>query len=491
MADATLLKALGALKIERRDATAQPAHAANHHAVSFNFPAFDIQHPHEIVQLDPPAKLEHRPRPPHDSRELALYDTDFTIALPVQKVMPNGRHYDAAHMRLFAAVEALRAGAGTTTVGVLRIHQEIWDESIYRIRLQTDWVGPFPKHPPQEFELNGVEWESLMSFAGQRPWIGVLKNLIERASAKAYYHVRDRITSRHGSAGVSNEEKLWPATWGTKQPLNAAALFQNRLILLNENIMACTMPQIMFECGHVSRLSCMQAAGVNSIDVMHEVCEICKVRVLKQEDDEYLHDVANKNATHTYQKLQRVWANLVHSVEAPDRPRIFHSITIFRILGAAFESLQTPEWIAPAATCPSRCEETKEVLEHLESMFWDQNQWYTKTAEELLNDLEQEAMGVHVGDVPLGEKVNPPGWDDFIARWLRRTAFFLAYRQCRQYEHGKFGCKGLHWHSDGFWYTPDEWQQTEGERFEREEEDEQPGPFSMVKVLEALDGIDV
>lgn len=246
------------------------------------------------------------------------------------------------------------------------------------------------------------------------------------------------------------------------------------------------MPQMMLECGHSSRLSCSEAADINSKDILHSVCEICQARILQPEDDEYLHDVAEKTSTLTFRKLQLVWANLVRNINAPTRPHIFHSMTIFRILGAALESLRSPEWVAPAAICPSRCEETKEVLEHLESMFWDLNQWYTKTAEELLNDLEQEAMDVRIDGVALGEKVNPPGWDDFIARWLRRTAFFLAYRQCKQYQRGRHGCSGLHWHSDGLWYSADEWQQTEQERFE-----EEPAPFSMVKIMDALQGIEV
>lgn len=487
MADAALLEALGSLKIERRDAGTQPNRAADHHVLSFNYPAFDIQHPYETVQLDPPSKLEHRQRPPQDSRELALYDTDFAMALPIHKVVPNGASYDTAHMRLFAAIEALKAGTGTTMVGVLKVYQEIWDEAIYRVRVQTEWIGPFPNHPPQDFELNVAEWAALVSFADQRPWIGLLKHLVERASAKAYYHVRQRIMNRYGPAGPVDEENSWPTTWGAKQPSNAAELFQERLTPIYGNIMEGIMPQMMLECGHSSRLTCSQAADVNSKDVLHAVCEICEDRILKPEDDEYLHDVADKKATQTYQKLQRVWANLVHSVEAPTRPRIFHSMTIFRILGAAFESLKSPEWVSPAATCPSRMEETKEVLEHLESMFWDQNQWYTKTAEELLIDLEQEAMGVRIDGVPLGEKINPPGWDDFIARWLRRSAFFLAYRQCMHYQRGKYGCRGLHWHSDGLWYSPDEWQQIEQERFEEEE----PAPFSMVKIMDALEGIEV
>lgn len=459
MADAALAQALGSLRIERKQAL--PVQA-NHHTLSLSYPDFSIPAPwNEDVELVPPAKVEHRSRPPTDPRDLALYDTDFALALPLKEHHPNGVRYSTEYMRLFAAVEALKSNVGRTTMGVMRLHHEIWNEMVFRTRLETHWFGSFPKMPPQDFELSGADWEALVSFADQRPWIAILRHLVDGASAKAYYHVRQRIWARCGQEEVEREEASWAERWGTKRAIYAAELFQGRLQFNYGNLAAGKMPELMLECGHGFRLTCGQASNINGNAVFKEVCDVCKVRIFKREDEEYLDAVAAKNNVWRFKKMQRVWAILVQDVFVPNTPRRFHAMAIFRILGAALDSLRPPEWVATSIVCPSTFEETKLVLEHLESTFWDSNDFYELTGEQLLDQLEKEALGVRDedGHSPLGDKANPPGWDDLIARWLRRTAYFLAYRRC---EHGTRECKGLHGHRDGLWHSPEEWEECEG-----------------------------
>lgn len=466
MADAALARALGTLKIEKKET--HPAQA-EHHTLSFSYPDFSIPVPlNEVVETTPPAKVGHRSRPPTDPRDLALYDTDFALALPLKEHHPSSTQYSSEYMRLVAAVEALKANAGTTTMGVLRLHHEIWDENVFRVRLETHWVGPFPKMPPQDFELSGAEWEALVAYTPQRPWVAVLQHLVDRESAKACYHVRQRIWARCGREEAEREEASWADQWGTKRAIYAAELLQCRLHFNHDNLAAGRMPELMLECGHGFRMTCREASNINGNMVLKEFCDVCQVRIFKQEDEEYLDAVVAKTDVWQFAKMQRVWASLVQDVHQPNSPRRFHAMSIFRILGAALDSLRPPEWVAPSLICPSRFEETSLVLEHLESMFWDSDDFYELTAEQLLDQLEKEALGVRdeSGHSPLSEKINPPGWDDFVARWLRRTAYFLAYRRCDRVNRE---CKGLHGHRDGLWYSPEEWEEREGAMLEKEE----------------------
>lgn len=483
MADLALLQALGALKIEKRGNT-QAAQHASHHVLRFSYPALEIPiQPTEVVEFGPPSQVGHRSRPPNDSGDLAIYDTDFSLSLPLQGLRESGRRRSNEYMRLFAAVEGLKECAGTTVLGVVRVHQQIWDETAFRVRLETHWVGPFPKLPPQDFELNGADWESLVSFAADREWIGVLKHLVTRASAKAYYHVRERITAEWGPQGVQAEEDLWPSTWGVNPAMYAADLFQSRLTPIRENIAVGVMPELALECGHGFRMTCREAANVNGNTVHREVCATCKVRIFKPEDEDYLNAVIQRNDTYRFQRMQKVWIGLVGCIREAEKPRRFHAMSIFRILGAALDSLRSPESVAPSTICPSNFEETKLVLEHLESMFWDQHLFYERTAEQLLEELENEALGVRIGDATMGDRINPPGWNDFLARWLRRTAYFLAYRRCDDCHDPTRG--GLHWHDrDGMWYCPKEWEQAEGCRFEDLGESSE-----MTELMKALDSV--
>lgn len=229
---------------------------------------------------------------------------------------------------------------------------------------------------------------------------------------------------------VDEEEKSWPSTWGSKPEICSTELFLGRLVSLDDNIISGEMPHFLLECGHSYHLTCDEVLRVNGNAVCNLRCEACQTRIMKPEDAQYLDAVVERNNTYRFSKMQSVWANLVQDVHEPNKPRHFHAMSIFRIVGAALDSLRSPEWVEPSSVCPSTFQETKEVLEHLETMFWDSDAYYERTAEQLLDELEMEALGIRVDDVPIRERVNPPGWDDFIARWLRRRAYFLAYRRC-------------------------------------------------------------
>lgn len=489
MADKMLAQAFGAMKIEMKDA-AHGNQYAKHHTLTLAYPDLNIPiQPTETVEMLPPAKVEHRQHPPHNMMELALYETNFIITFLVGTVH-NGAHQSTEYMRLLLAVEKLQEATGKSTLGVVRVSQEIWETVAYRVRLETEWFGPFQKRPPQDFELSEEEWEQFLSYAQRREWIGVLGHLVHRASAKAYYHARQRIIAVCGAEEAAREENSWRTKWGVKRPMHAADLFLNRIEFVEENCRDGVMPEILLECGHGFRLDAMKTSRINSLVVLSESCETCGVRLLNQEDEQYLAAVDETNEVARFAKMQKVWANLVGSGTELGETREFHSMTIFRVLGAAFESLKAPEWVAPTAICPSSFIEMREVLDHLESIFYDQHRTYERTAEHLLEDLEQEAMGVRINDVMIGERINPPGFDDFLARWLRRTAYFLAYRRCEGHPDAR--CQGLHWHSngvrsDGLWYASKEWEKTEGERFEESEH----SPFQMKSVMKALEGIEL
>ena len=470
------------MKIETKNEQAQEIHYSDHHILSLSYPDLSISVPlNETVELTAPAMVEHRSPPPRDSRDMAIYETDFALALPLEKRNCDAKQYPSEYRRLFAAVEALKAGAGATKMGILRLHQEIWDEKVFRVRLETHWVGPSPKMPPQDFELSGADWEALVSFAKQRTWIEIMKHLVERASAKAYYHVRQRIVAECGSQVADQEESSWSETWGTKLDKIASELFLARLKPLYQNIQHGEMPHFLLECGHAYHRDSHETLRIEGIRAFGEVCKECETLIMKRDDDEYLDAVEERSRTWQFAKIQRVWASLVKDEKGPEKPKRFHAMTIFRILGAALDSLRSPAWVAPKSICPTTFEETSLVLEHLKSMFWGSNKSYEQSAGELLENLEYEALGVRVDDVPLGERVNPPGWDDFVARWLRRTAYFLAYRRCQR---GTWECKGLHGHRDGLWYSAEVWEREEAECHEKE-----VSPFDTGELMKALEAI--
>lgn len=304
---------------------------------------------------------------------------------------------------MFATVENLQTGIGETSLGILRVYKEIWDVTVYQVRIETHWEGVFPKLPPQEFELTCEECEKLVAYADRRPWIAALKDLVKHGSAKAYYRVRKRLLVAGRSQMMQDEEEPWSAKWGTKVEVSITNLFQRRLTTIPDNIMACAMPQIMLPCGHASHLNCWETGNIKGIGLEKEACEVCQARVLQLEDDDYLESMQQKREAYRFQVMQRVWANLIGSVMEPNIRRTFHSTSICKILGAALDTLRSPEHVAPGAICPSRFVETGLVLENLQDMFWERDQTCERTAKELLEELEHESLGVHVDGVALAE----------------------------------------------------------------------------------------
>lgn len=106
---------------------------------SFNSPAPHFSIPvqdNETVEMTPPEKMEHCTRPPTNPHELALYETDFAIALPLESLGDASRPYNTPHMQLSAAVEALKSGVGTTKLGVPRLCEGIWDVRVFASALR-------------------------------------------------------------------------------------------------------------------------------------------------------------------------------------------------------------------------------------------------------------------------------------------------------------------------------------------------------------------
>lgn len=253
MADAALLLAMGAMKIQEKNASSILQQDMEHHILSMEYPDFSLMQLQEMPKLTPPANVKYRMKPPQNREELALYDTDFEIALPLSNVPVNmSDNSSTEHMRLFAAVEKLKRSAGEKELSVVRVHNQIWDQITYRVHLQTQWLGSFS--PPQNFDLSEAEWTALMSYVTRKSWIELLEHLASRASAKAYYHVQDAIHAEYGQEDVQREKAGWQVQWNTILTLSLEqhrmARFLDRLNMQHANIAANLGPHFLLPCGH-------------------------------------------------------------------------------------------------------------------------------------------------------------------------------------------------------------------------------------------------
>lgn len=105
MADAELLKAMGALQIDRPDSAVPPLPDMEHRVIELTFPIFGMTQPGEELAMEASFAIEYRARPPQEPRELSLSDVDFSIALSVEQAHLVGFPLNFACYRLLWAVK--------------------------------------------------------------------------------------------------------------------------------------------------------------------------------------------------------------------------------------------------------------------------------------------------------------------------------------------------------------------------------------------------
>ncbi|KAK3653631.1 hypothetical protein LTR56_004486 [Elasticomyces elasticus] len=245
-----------------------------------------------------------------------------------------------------------------------------------------------------ELQLDECQFDKLIACKQHFSWIRPLQDLVTRNSYRAIYHVREKLIGYYGQDFASAEELGWRRSRGSAVASEFASA------------------------------------------VMADVGE-----------------------TRLFSKTEEPWRALGGDVSNATNGEVsVWSMTAFRCLHAALDSLSSPSLVSPDMLSHRLQPLTKLVLERYERYIHLDCLLYEHSAKDMLRVWHAEALQCRPMSTSvrtIADVETPPGWLTFLEQWLTRTVNFIILRQCTDDEAGQ---EGIHSHGKALFYNRREWE---------------------------------
>ncbi|KAK5128457.1 hypothetical protein LTR85_003125 [Meristemomyces frigidus] len=308
----------------------------------------------------------------------------------------------------------------------------------YRFRLRTDLQGAAT--PVQEFELADQQWNELLKHQYRDTWIRLLNHMVQRMSARAYYHVRDQLNEAYGETVANSEEAGWAGLWNAQPPRSIKHLLVARLcpehtgadsdILDDGNGSILVTPP----CGHQSMLRKISLVALTAEARQTYGCPACGARVLQSDDDS---ELGLRNVclrAEAFVENYNAWTDLDESITVEVQQVEVSALAVFCAISGALASQKLPALISPPELSFIGLRETQLLFAELEETFGEGEWTFTGSSKELFDGLISLARTAIAGltdSAAASEDTLPPNWSQNVERWFNRTTQLLFDRGCR------------------------------------------------------------
>jgi len=428
----------------------------NLHTLILEYPAAELlPDGNSSPLLEPPTLLQQREAPPKDLTMAGIHDTTFFARLPVQPLNPFAVAPVAnTHNGLLSAIEAAVTMPGRTKLQMVSFRDPGGTgDSLHRFRLHTELPGARTSY--QDFQLDDSQWCSLLKHS-RTTWIRLLNHLIQRMSARAYYHVRSQLIKAYGEEAADAEEAAWAGEWHSQPSRSAQELLFARLFpeeaegaqsLLDGGDRTLLMTPA---CGHQTMVRKISLLALDGRACSMFACPVCDERVLQPVDDNELLLRSICMRAQTFTANNASWMTLDQDIEDNSDYIWVPAISIMCALNGALGSLKAEMLISPPEMSFIGLIETKLVFAELEEKFGDGDQLVTGSVSGLWDELTDSMSALLENKLPaaaLEDGALPPGWIEDIGRMTTRTMRLVSDRQCTicNPRHA-----GLHKHGDKF-----------------------------------------
>ena len=480
-----LTRRLGGIELSTKE------HHHDLHTITLQYPAADLL-PSDInaLHLRAPALQEIRQPPPSIPILSGVQDTSFFLSLAVRPPNPFALPLapDLTTVAgMLSTVDAAMATRGRTTLQAVSIKGTNNGSIIHKFRLQTDL--PNGKTPAVDFTFDDQEFAKL-SARRDLAWVSLLNHLIERRSAKAYYHVRSQLVVAYGEEAANTEEASWESTWHSSPTRDARQLLYARLFPDQE---ANPLPRgdktllAQFPCGHESLMRKIQLDALPNSECATCSCPSCGASVLQPEDFKELTFRAMCTRAENFVEAAVLWAQIDRSIQgSKDVVEVSGSALLCAISGA-LSSLRSMPFISPAETSFQHLRETQIVFSELEDILAGDDDIIVNTAGDLFETMlstSVQALQESLPEQALTGLSLPPGFTEQLKTMLRRAIILACDRRCTQ---ARPGHQGLHAHNGAFCLGVLAAESYETVNWEDDGTDEE-GVVTMDKLTELLNG---
>ncbi|KAK3070235.1 hypothetical protein LTR53_010808 [Teratosphaeriaceae sp. CCFEE 6253] len=410
----------------------KPATAASVHILEFEYPVQVLLPDGAILHLPQPSQLAQRERPPTDQRNAGVYEISMFAMVPVQPKNPFAvKPAKDTGGDLVASVEAAACDPGITAIEIVSFSGPSDGPITYRIRLQSRG----------DFELGESEWAKLRTLESRLAWVRVLSNLVNRRSARSYYHVRQLLQTSFGAQSVIADQKSWSTTWDTQPPRSANDLLLARLGLIDaKNSYGPATSKL--PCGHTSIVRKISIDALLDSASSRYTCMVCSERVLQAKDDvELMLRTQRRRARMFASSNVDTWLAMKSHINEHEPSIRVSAESLLCALSASLNSLRAPAFIALVEMAFAGFPETRAVFNAFEDTFGNQS-WVKEVKPDVLYEVLielAESARPSIDGPTVADSVLPEAWYQDFSRWLIRAVRLLT--DC--------GCTKLHSRHEG------------------------------------------
>lgn len=425
-----------------------------HHTLHIIYPALNLLPNHAPPHLYPPKNLRLRQRPRLERHHLTPANLSFFHRIPVNRFL--GLAYAPLYNSSLHAgefldlISSLVKAPGQSNPEITSSDSGTADGVLHLFRATVTWASTVENAQPtiHTCQMSAAQFEGLLRNSGaeRHPWRALVSNLIYRESDRACLHVAHQLQDSNKPAH-RGEGARWARDWETSTPKSGSFLLASRLqcqlgdggwIPLHEldrdNLMAHSNEQIPFllPCGHGASFA-IKALSITEDNKSAEVaCLQCGEKVL---GDKELAELAlrlehHERADFCYSDAEFSDAMIALPAAGRGRELEFPPGAIHRALQDALESLRVPESASPRAQSLVDVQETKAVLQALQTKAGAAGAQSVRLKPYALWEALMESSMVTLTSLFENGSGNlPPGFMDFVGKWLTRAVNLLIADQ--------------------------------------------------------------
>lgn len=309
-----------------------------------------------------------------------------------------------------------------------------------RLQLNTLYYTNFGKidEYKKEFEMATAELKQMLrTLRKTEDWARLLDDLVYSKSDRAWCYTSS-LLSDWNEVWLDGEEESWGIEWDEKPFRNTRQLFADRLVELTQNIEGKLIEddigdiderkdeelQVRLPCGHIAVLPPNYIQNMSLREAWTTECKACDMRILNKEDDQTL--------AYYFDHLKRTRWDNAHAEWVAKSKRVRNDSTLVEIpsvtlkdsLYKALATFELPNTVNPPLLCPTRYPESEKLLTMLAEKLSANPTIPAMTPKALFTNLEKLAWTLVeeiVGDATLLNVFLPPGFDEFVARWITRA----------------------------------------------------------------------
>lgn len=406
----------------------------DYHELQIEYPVLDLLPVDEHVTpfLRPPTYSGFREKPNPEEYHLPLSGTDFTVRLPLTNEPSS--HSSLKLDDVFAVLASLPKAQGRSVLQIVT-YIDPEDGDMYRFRLLTQHGDQLLVNA--ESELSSITFEAERVSRRKEVCMRLIWRLLHRLSARAYFHVDERLKRyRWYAKQVAEEDWNWVPAFCAAQ-FCAANL---RVVVACPGVSSYSQAlkegdsdgqgegTFLLPCGHEQGMLVQRLSSMSILECLELSCRSCGVRVTRHNKDwrVRLQLLLKKERRASFVAREAVWQHIANEWPVEPQQISVDGFVLQNALRYALLSVLPPESGSPMILRMTRSDTLVKAVRALQKQC-ENGIMVTDASfsifDGLLEEFDRSAGQAKGVGCELGNLQHlPSGWVALVRLWLTRAA---------------------------------------------------------------------